>query len=470
MLSGCSRYGFIVFAFALAASLWVLEAFVHVVAFSGGSFLDQLIEPDSNELWMRCMIAGLVIGFGICVQAVFNRQQRQCGMLQQAERRLTDANIRLESTTDLLQDILESIPVRVFWKDRNCCFLGCNTSFAVDAGFSGADELVGKCDPEIAWHEQAERYRADDRAVMESGEPKLAYEEPQTTPDGRTVWRRTSKVPLQDREGGIIGILGIYDDITEQKQMNRMFQTAIESMVEVSGREFFQQLVRSLCGFLGAECAIVGEVSNGRVRTLAVQVDGKLVDELEYDLLDTPCGRAVSEGYCLYRERVCERFPDNKNLIRMGAEAYVGMPIRGRHGECVGILCAISRHKLAVSEQTRGLFDIMAARAAAEIESMRIMENRGQLLDQNRLLTRKLLSAQEVERRKLARDLHDEIGQTLTALRAHMTMAKKYSRESGSCSRSRGERMSSTICSRWFTPCWKVFNPHRSTNWDCAGR
>ncbi len=113
---------------------------------------------------------------------------------------------------------MEHIPIRVFWKDASLRYLGCNTAFARDAGYQKPEDLIGKDDFEMAWREQAELYRADDRRVMESGVPKLRYEEPQTGPDGRRIWLRTSKVPLGDANGTIVGMLGIYEDITGQKQ------------------------------------------------------------------------------------------------------------------------------------------------------------------------------------------------------------------------------------------------------------
>ena len=69
----------------------------------------------------------------------------------------------------------------------------------------------------MGWAPQAEAYRADDWRVIESGGAKLAYEEPQTTPQGDTLWLRSSKVPLRGPGDEIIGVLGIYDDITERK-------------------------------------------------------------------------------------------------------------------------------------------------------------------------------------------------------------------------------------------------------------
>ncbi|HTQ77084.1 MAG TPA: PAS domain S-box protein [Burkholderiales bacterium] len=131
----------------------------------------------------------------------------------------------LQESRDVLDSVVENVPIRVFWKDRDLRFLGGNSSFARDAGFSRRDELVGKDDFQMAWREQAETYRADDRHVIESDSPRLAIEEQQTTSDGRKVWLRTSKVPLHAADGKVAGVLGIYEDITERKRM----QAAVES-------------------------------------------------------------------------------------------------------------------------------------------------------------------------------------------------------------------------------------------------
>jgi diguanylate cyclase (GGDEF)-like protein/PAS domain S-box-containing protein len=120
----------------------------------------------------------------------------------------------------LLQTIIDTAPVRIFWKDRDLRYLGCNPLFARDAGLTTAAELIGKDDYQMTWAEQADLYRSDDRAVMESGVAKLAYEEPQTTPDGREIWLSTSKMPLRGADNEVIGILGIYEDISERKQLS----------------------------------------------------------------------------------------------------------------------------------------------------------------------------------------------------------------------------------------------------------
>jgi signal transduction histidine kinase/ActR/RegA family two-component response regulator len=80
------------------------------------------------------------------------------------------------------------------------------------------EDLIGRNDFEMGWREQAALYQADDRRVMDSRVAKLDFEEQQTTPDGRTIWLRTSKVPLLGKDRRVIGVLGVYEDITQRKR------------------------------------------------------------------------------------------------------------------------------------------------------------------------------------------------------------------------------------------------------------
>ncbi|MFH2066499.1 MAG: PAS domain S-box protein [Pseudomonadota bacterium] len=144
---------------------------------------------------------------------------------------------QLEQSGNMLQLILESIPVRVFWKDRDCRYLGCNTIFARDAGFSKPEELLGRSDFSMGWSKQAEIYQLDDRQVMASGRPKMNIIEPQTTPVGDEIWLNTSKVPLKISDGEVIGVLGVYEDITERKQIEQERSATIrffESMDQIN--------------------------------------------------------------------------------------------------------------------------------------------------------------------------------------------------------------------------------------------
>jgi len=128
------------------------------------------------------------------------------------------AQVNLSESQKMLQLVLDSIPARVFWKDTESLYLGCNKLFAMDAGLESPEQIIGKSDFDLVWKEQAELYRLDDRNVIQAGKPKLNYEEPQTSPEGKSLWLRTSKIPLTDLSGSIIGVMGTYEDITSIKQ------------------------------------------------------------------------------------------------------------------------------------------------------------------------------------------------------------------------------------------------------------
>lgn len=137
----------------------------------------------------------------------------------------------LASSHNILQSVIETIPFRIFWKDKDLRYLGCNTAFSKDAGQPSPDDIIGKLDPELSWKDQAELYQADDLSVIKSGQSKLAYEESQSTPQGDIIRLRTSKLPLYNTTGHTVGMLGIYEDITHQKQVEtelRLSKTFID--------------------------------------------------------------------------------------------------------------------------------------------------------------------------------------------------------------------------------------------------
>lgn len=170
-------------------------------------------------------------------------KNKMARLIPAIEREIEEAEIRREkikaesdikNSQMLLQRIIDLLPIRIFWKDNNLKYLGCNSIFANDAGKERSEEIIGKDDFEMVWKNQAKIYREDDNLVMLSGKAKLNYEEPQTTQNGDTIWLKTNKLPLTDINGNTVGILGSYEDITEQKKIITELIAAKEKAEELS--------------------------------------------------------------------------------------------------------------------------------------------------------------------------------------------------------------------------------------------
>ena len=130
---------------------------------------------------------------------------------------------KLQAQMFNLENIINSSPGFVFWKDKSCVLQGCNQNFAEQVGLQYPKEIAGKTDYDLPWSkEETERFLTDDKEVMSTGIAKINIEENQTQKDGKTSTLLTSKIPLCDENNVIIGVLGTYFDITERKRAEKL--------------------------------------------------------------------------------------------------------------------------------------------------------------------------------------------------------------------------------------------------------
>jgi len=147
----------------------------------------------------------------------------------------------LNESQAMLQLVLDTIPQRVFWKNRELVFLGCNRIFAQDIDLTPEQVIGMRSENLSATSEEIANYIKCDRRVMATGEPELHILETMHKPDGSFIWIETSKVPLRDGDGNIIGILGTYEDITSRR-------TAQEALRQ--SEERFQRIAANVPGML----------------------------------------------------------------------------------------------------------------------------------------------------------------------------------------------------------------------------
>lgn len=131
-------------------------------------------------------------------------------------RSLVDRRSNMER--NLLNAFLEHIPDTVFFKDRDSRFLRISRAGANHFGLADPELAVNKTDADIFSSEHAVQALKDEKEIIRTGRPLIGIEEKETWPDGRENWVLTTKVPLKDHRGHIIGTMGIAHDITDRKQ------------------------------------------------------------------------------------------------------------------------------------------------------------------------------------------------------------------------------------------------------------
>jgi sigma-B regulation protein RsbU (phosphoserine phosphatase) len=117
----------------------------------------------------------------------------------------------------LLQNLMDTMTDNIYFKDLQSRFIMVNKAAAKWQGFNLPEDAVGTSDFDKYTEEDARRMFEDEQRIIATGEPLMGIEEQETSKDGRVAWVSTTKMPLRNEAGEIIGTFGISRDITEHK-------------------------------------------------------------------------------------------------------------------------------------------------------------------------------------------------------------------------------------------------------------
>ncbi|MGH8020220.1 MAG: PAS domain-containing sensor histidine kinase [Opitutaceae bacterium] len=144
----------------------------------------------------------------------------------------TADDILLERT--LVKAFLQNVPDSVYFKDQGSRFLAVSTSMAGKHGYAHPDEMIGRTDFDTFSDEHARQAFEDEMEIIRTGEPVIGKIEKETWPGGSITWVTTSKMPLRNDNGEVIGTFGISKDITAQKEMEARLEAAHKQLLDTS--------------------------------------------------------------------------------------------------------------------------------------------------------------------------------------------------------------------------------------------
>lgn len=202
--------------------------------------IKRLLEPQPSQLneEFRMLIAGKWrwVNFrgAVSERDDNGKPTRVSGtLLDETERKLSEE--RAQSDRDLLQCVISHIPHAVFWKDAERRYLGCNRKFAETLGLRSEDEVIGRTDDQLQASASVAQAIADgDDLVVTNGQQIIAKQQTLVLPDGARADILCSKVPLRTASGTVFGMLGIFNDITAQRRLER--ELADSRQLESVGR------------------------------------------------------------------------------------------------------------------------------------------------------------------------------------------------------------------------------------------
>jgi nitrogen fixation negative regulator NifL len=192
----------------------------------------------------------------------------------------------------LLEQIIRTIPDRVYFKDRDGRFTKVNESVVQDLGVKSEDEALGRPASDFFHGEYAEQVMKEDRFVIETGESLVGAEESLQMPDGTMRWFSSTKVAIRDSHGAITGLMGISRDITDMKRTEARLRDAMTAASELAKRAEAASQAKS--EFLANMSHEIRTPMNGVIGMTDLLLDSKLDPEQhEYAAAIRSCGESL---------------------------------------------------------------------------------------------------------------------------------------------------------------------------------
>lgn len=320
----------------------------------------KLITIKKKEIWVECIGKKITFDGGTAMLV----SMRDVTGRRKAEEVLRESESRLAT-------LFRSSPVALtLVSAMDGKFVDVNDAFVAQTGFC-REEVIGKTASEIHIFADSREYEHFSSALRNKRSVQ-GMEIKCLTKDGKLQnCRFTSTVIFMN---GVPHILSNVENVNEQKEAEAALNTLVKSMVGTTGVDSLHTITGNVAAWLGADCVMVSEVAPDRKSLVArsMILDGERVAAFSCSLPGTPCNAVTEQGFLFYGENLAQLFPTTEAVTEHGFSAYIGTPLIDSAGNVVGVLSAFFRSAQESLAGYREILDIMAVKAAAEIERSRI--------------------------------------------------------------------------------------------------
>ena len=321
----------------------------------------------------------------------------------------------------LLDALLESTPDHIYFKDLDSRFIQISRSLSQWMGLSHPTEATGRSDFDFFGQEHAQPAYEDEQQIIQTGEPLVGFEEKETWPDGHETWVSTSKMPLRDRAGEIVGTFGISRDITERKlaeverarlwraleQRNAQLQAVAEVSLMTSStldpKELIEQAVALIgerfglyyVGLFLVEEAAAAHASPENWAYLQAGT-GKAGREMKRQRQKLKVGGNSMVGQCIANGEAYRMSDLGEEVVRFAnpllpeAQSELALPLTS-HGKTIGALSIQSTEETAFTREDVAIFRTMAGQLANAIENARLFKAAQDALEEIRAMQRRYI-------------------------------------------------------------------------------
>ncbi|WP_293086099.1 PAS domain S-box protein [Okeania sp. SIO3B5] len=342
---------------------WVVAEWQKFVLESSQFQLEcRLLQPDGTINWVYAQAVaernadGIVVGYVGTITDISARKQ---------------AEIALKQSEQRFRKLFESTPkIAVQGYDRHRQVIYWNNASEDLYGYTKAEAIGQKLEDLIIPSEEREREIDFTDDFFAKGEPVLAGEFNLRCKDASRVTVFSNHMIMTNSEGEP-EMYCVDIDISGRKKAEIALQTLVEGTASTTGKDFFPALVRHIVEALNVSCAIVSELVGDMLRPLAFWANGSLQQSISYHPAKTPCERTLRDGKYFCEYSVQQEFPEDLDLINIGAESYLGIALRDSNGKTIGGLCILNQQLIPDPERAEQILRVFASRASVELERQR---------------------------------------------------------------------------------------------------